>query len=62
MCDGEGREPAIAFRQMINTALCTENLEDGSAILICQTVDEWLPSLWIEALEILISSGLALGV
>ena len=40
---------------MINTALRTENLEEGSAILICQTVDEWLPSLWIEALEILIS-------
>ena len=27
-------DAAIAFRQMINTALCTENLEERSAILI----------------------------
>lgn len=48
-------DAAVAFWQIINTALCTEGLEEHSAILLCQTVDGCLPSLRVKTMEILIN-------
>ena len=48
-------DAAVAFRQILNTALCTEGLEERSAIQLCQTVEGCLPRLRAEAIGILIN-------